>query len=80
MSGILTWEEIKTAYPNEWVQLIEFKEDEWGTILSGVLIHHHPVKKQFGKEVLEILESKNIQVSARLYTGTHRHPLFSPSS
>ena len=40
MAERLTWEEIVTRYPNEWVALEDIEDDEFINVLSAVVVAH----------------------------------------
>lgn len=40
----ITWEEMKQAYPNEWLLIIDFDLDNHGHILSGIVNRHSKEK------------------------------------
>jgi len=62
---ILTIEEIKEKYPNEWV-LIEYEEiDSEFNVIKGHVITHSPVKEEIYKILMET-KGKNIIIE---YTG-----------
>ncbi len=62
---ILTIEEIKEKYPNEWV-LIEYEEiDSEFNVIKGHVITHAPVKEVIYKFLMET-KGKNIVIE---YTG-----------
>lgn len=69
MSEKLSWEEIKKRYPNEWVELVDFEEDEDGYLINGVVICHNANKKRFTDESIKIQENKKHSIRAALYTG-----------
>jgi len=62
---ILTIEEIKEKYPNEWV-LIEYEEiDAEFNVIKGHVIAHSTIKEEIYKTLMET-KGKNIAVE---YTG-----------
>ena len=36
----LTWPEMKSRYPNEWLLIVDFQSDDLGRFLSGIVAHH----------------------------------------
>lgn len=36
----LTWPEMKTNYPDEWLLIVDFETDESGHLVSGVVERH----------------------------------------
>jgi hypothetical protein len=62
---ILTIEEIKEKYPNEWV-LIEYEEiDSDFNVIKGYVISHSTIKDEIYKTLMET-KGKNIAIE---YTG-----------
>ena len=35
-----TWNEIKQQYPNEWVLITDFEQDEYGNFKAGIVVNH----------------------------------------
>ena len=44
MGQKMTWEEMKKAFPDEWLLITDYKRDHFGNILSGVVERHSPEK------------------------------------
>lgn len=42
MEKKMTWEEMKKAFPDEWLLITEFETDESGHLLSGIVERHSP--------------------------------------
>ena len=40
----MTWEEMKKAYPDEWLLVVDFQLDEVGDIKSGTVLRHSKSK------------------------------------
>ncbi|MFH0799930.1 MAG: hypothetical protein V2A66_07105 [Pseudomonadota bacterium] len=40
MGQRMTWEEMKTVYPDEWLLIIDCEENGAGQLLSGVVARH----------------------------------------
>lgn len=40
MGQKMTWEEMKKAYPDEWLLIVDFEDDESGNLISGVVERH----------------------------------------
>jgi hypothetical protein len=36
----MTWEEMKKAFPNEWLMIIDCEDNETGQLMSGVIERH----------------------------------------
>ena len=54
MTGKLTWEEIKSQYDQEWVELVDYDwPDGTPNPRAGVVRTHHSNKKTFHKQCLE---------------------------
>ena len=45
----MTWKEIKKNYPDEWVEIVNFDEDENGYVINGFVICHNKNKRKFPK-------------------------------
>ena len=41
-----TWEEMRRAYPNEWILISEIERDEDGMLRSGVVERHSTSKEE----------------------------------
>jgi hypothetical protein len=46
MADRLTWDEIKSRYPDEWVVLVEYTHDDNEDIHAGVVYDHGPQRDQ----------------------------------
>ncbi|HMV48607.1 MAG TPA: hypothetical protein PLD20_33135 [Blastocatellia bacterium] len=64
---VLTIEEIKKKYDSEWVLIANPKTDEHFSVLSGKVIHHHPDRTAFDRDVLKL--NPHPTDFAVLYTG-----------
>ena len=40
MSQRMTWEEMKKAYPDEWLLITDYETDQYGTIIVGTVERH----------------------------------------
>jgi hypothetical protein len=40
MNKQMTWKEMKTKYPDEWLVIIDFKLDKFGEVTRGVVAQH----------------------------------------
>lgn len=40
MEQRMTWEEMKKAYPDEWLLITDFKTDQYGEVTTGVVERH----------------------------------------
>ncbi|MDP2600266.1 MAG: hypothetical protein Q8P84_05975 [Deltaproteobacteria bacterium] len=36
----MTWEEMKKAYPDEWLLIVEYETDQFGGVKAGVVVRH----------------------------------------
>ena len=72
MSNKKSWEEIKSAYPDEWVELVDFEwNDSEPYPRSGIVRVHHRDKKM----LKTILNSKDRPTEAALlFTGENLLP------
>lgn len=65
----MTWDEIKTIYPDEWVALVEYRDghssEGWG--VDGVVVAHHPKRHPFHAMVKQLLPQYGRM--ALYYTG-----------
>ena len=61
-----TMEEIRAAYPREWVLIADYEEDESGGVISGTVIAHSPHKKDVYIKMGEFNEHPRL---AAQYTG-----------
>ena len=39
-------EDIKKSYPDEWILLGDYEEDEYGNDISGIVLYHSPDKRE----------------------------------
>lgn len=44
MDQAMTWEEMKKAFPDEWLLITDYKRDSFGNIVSGIVERHSPNK------------------------------------
>lgn len=59
----MTWDEMRRAYPNEWLLIVDFDVDEYHRVRSGVVFRHSSSKDDvYAKPALE-------QPAAFRYTG-----------
>lgn len=35
-----TWDEMKTLYPDQWLEIVDFETDKFGDVASGVVVAH----------------------------------------
>lgn len=57
MTQHMTWNEIKTVYPDEWVALVEYQygQPSEGGGVNGVVVAHHPQRHPFHAMVKTLL-------------------------
>jgi len=71
MSKKLTWNEIEEAYPNQWVELVDFEWDEFEPDpLSGVVRRQAKGRKGLHEDFMK----NPLDNSAIVYTGTMNIP------
>ena len=46
MGTKMTWEEMKKAFPDEWLLITEYETDQYGTVKTGVVERHSPEKDE----------------------------------
>jgi len=46
MTKTITWEEMKSEYPDEWLLIVDFDLDETGHLKRGVVKRHSKIKKE----------------------------------
>lgn len=63
MPNKMTWEEMKKAYSEEWLLIVDFELDKMGNIKSGIVLRHSKSKD----EVYVPLQEK--KDTAFRYTG-----------
>ena len=49
MSQKMTWKEMKKAFPDEWLLIIDYERDQFGNISSGIVERHSPSKDEVYK-------------------------------
>lgn len=68
METRMTWEEMKRAYPDEWLLIVDWKDDESGHLISGVVARH-------SKDDQEVFRLPSLnQDCAFRYTGESQFP------
>jgi hypothetical protein len=68
MEKILFWDEMKYIYPNQWLLITDFKLDQSGHLISGVVVRH-----SVDKDEVYHLPALN-KPSAFKYTGESTFP------
>ncbi len=68
METRMTWEEMKEAYPDEWLLVVDVERDQWGHMISGIVMRH----SQDDQEVFR-LRALNKSCSFK-YTGECQFP------
>ena len=68
METRMTWEEMKEAYPDEWLLVVDVERDQWGHMISGIVMRH----SQDDQEVFR-LPALNKSCSFK-YTGECQFP------
>lgn len=63
MKKKMTWEEMKKAYPDEWLLIVDYELNEWGDVKTGVVLRHSK-----SKDKVYALPAVN-QDTAFRYTG-----------
>ena len=46
MAQKMTWEEMKVAYPDEWLLIVEYELDEYHRLKSGTVLRHSRSKDE----------------------------------
>ena len=46
MGKKMAWEEMKKAFPNEWLRIVNYELDTTGEIKSGEVLYHSPSKEE----------------------------------
>lgn len=68
MERRMTWEEMKKAYPEEWLLIIDVERDELGRMISGIIKRH-------SKEKGEVFRLPALKKSCSFkYTGECQFP------
>lgn len=63
MGTKMTWEEMKKAFPNEWLLITDYERDERGNIIFGIVERHSTEKD-------DIYQLPTVKKSAAFeYTG-----------
>lgn len=63
MAQRMTWDAMKTAFPDEWLLIADFETDDSGRLLNGIVVRHSKNKDVvYAKPALE-------QSTAFRYTG-----------
>ena len=61
-----TLEEIRAAYPREWVLIADYEEDEGGRAVSGTVVAHSPHRRDVYCKLAEFADQPRL---AMQYTG-----------
>ncbi len=64
----MTWEEMKNQFPDEWLFIVDCERDQWGQLISGIVIRH----SKNDQEVFQLPAPK--QSGAFRYTGESNFP------
>ncbi len=70
MGKKMTWEEMKQAFPNEWLMIVDYEKNEFGTMTVGSVIKHSPEKD----EVFQFEAPSQYKKYALRYTGVSTFP------
>lgn len=46
MAQRMTWEEMKKAFPDEWLRIVNYEIDDVGEIKSGEVLYHSQLKEE----------------------------------
>jgi hypothetical protein len=46
MNQKMTWQEMKEAFPDEWLLITDYEHDEGGQLKEGIVTRHSKVKKE----------------------------------
>ena len=61
-----TLEDIRAAYPREWVLIADYEEDEAGRVTSGTVLVHSPHRSDVYRKLAEFADEPRL---AMQYTG-----------
>ncbi len=68
MAQRMTWEEMKRAYPDEWLLIVDYEEDASGRLISGIVERH-------STNDLDVFRLPRVKKSAAFkYTGESTFP------
>lgn len=45
MGRKMTWEEMKKAFPDEWLRIVDYEFDDYGEIKIGTVVYHSSSKE-----------------------------------
>lgn len=68
MQGTMTWEDMRVAFPNQWLLIVDYDTDDSGHLLRGVVARHSHRKEDVYR--LPAVETR----SACKYTGQSTFP------
>ena len=68
MEKRMTWEEMKSAYPDEWLLIVDWQDDPSGHLMSGIVERHSKEKSEVFR-----LPTLNRDCAFR-YTGESQFP------
>lgn len=66
MGQKMTWEEMREAYPNEWVAVVNYTSNELGDV-DGEVVYHSDDKDDFYRHAKDVVNSYGGM--AMRYTG-----------
>ncbi len=66
----MTFEEMKEAFPNEWILLGDPKEKKGMKVQSGYVLFHHPDKRELAYQGRHL--KKGFKLYTWVYTGEFR--------
>lgn len=67
MGQKMTWDEMKDAYPDEWLAVVNCTSDHSGEVESGEVVAHYNDKDEFYRHAKDIINQYGGM--AMLYTG-----------
>ena len=68
MNKKMTWEEMKKAYPDEWLLITDYETNEYGTVITGTVERH-------SRDDHEVFSLPSIKKSCAFrYTGESTFP------
>jgi hypothetical protein len=57
---VLTLDQIKATYPNEWVLIDRHTEDKYGQMKTGRVLYHSPDKEAVFRRAMEVPSPRSI--------------------
>lgn len=79
MNDRKTWDEMRNAFPNEWLLITDIEKDRYGNFESGIIIQHSPDQDEIYKVPLLDKPTAIFYTGESSFSGLRSHVHFSHS-